>query len=366
MEQICYRKSVQFINTKNIFYLFFISLISNSGYASRARLESLQNKNHLYDTEMVFSLPTKASEFEPFITIESGQTSYLNFQQGAFASGLLQIDKLSSVVISLGRQNELAGTQRVLFNQLVGETFELSQNPIHLIWSTKNYGQSFAFGLFHSAKNDKLNQDFESTEVISGGYRIGFLTLAMAVGLVNEAQTTGAAKKININDSGTVSILYEIDNLALSGSIENFSAIQKNSGVEANSIEYQNFQMALSDRTDFDNNHFFYRVDLTIKNLRYRNTSLKDRQNQLPLTLGIESEFSDWLVLRSSIQQTLLINQSENQPAAVHTTQAAFGAGFKFRDLIVDGTFTGLLGPAQTGELSAQQFLSQVAITSKF
>ncbi len=333
--------------------------------ASRARLEALQNKNHLIDSEIIFSYPTKISELEPYLTIESGQTTALNFKQTTFATGLAHIDTQSSIAVSLGRQNDLSSAQRYLFNQITSEFFEFSQNPIQLMWSNKNKGQSYALGLYYSHHHDNLNQAYESTQVLHGGYRAGFLSVAMAVQLVNEVQDT-SAKKLNLNDSASMSVLYEIDNLVASGGIESFSATQKNSGVEVNSIEHQNFQMALSDRTDFDNNHFFYRVDLLVQSLKYKISDLKQHENQLSFTLGIESEYSDWLVLRSSLKQTLLINQFENVPAAGNNTQAAFGAGFKFDNFIIDGTFSGLIGSAQAGVLSGNQFLSEVAITSTF
>jgi hypothetical protein len=351
------------LNTKIVFILFISFSIPS--FASRARLLSLQNNNHFLDTETIFEFPTKISELDPFLTIDSGQTVNSNLKDGAFSSGMASIDAKSSVAVSLGRQNNLSSSQRVVFNGLASENFELSQNPIHILWSSKNKGQSWAFGLFHSAKNDKINQQTESTQMIQGGYRTGFLTLAMAIDLVNEV-SAAANKKLSLTNSGSFSALYEIDNLTLSAVVQNFSASQKNTGILTNAFDSQEFQLAFSDRTDFDRNHFFYRIDILIKNLKYQITGLKERQNKLPMTLGLESDFSDWLVLRSSLQQTVLVNQFENQPAGENTTSAAFGAGFKFKNVIIDGTFSGLIGSAQSTALNPNNFLSQVAVTSQF
>ena len=342
-----------------------ILFLTATGLASRARLDALQNKNHLSDTEIIYLFPTKVSELDPFVAIESGTTNTVNTSQGAFASGLVQIDPQTTLAVSAGRQNNLTAAQRLMFNSLNTETFELSQNPVEILWSYKNKGQSYGFGLFYSHQNDKINQNNESTQILQAGYRSGFLTLSVALPLINQVESV-AAKKLNIADSSSVAVLYEIDNLTLSALFESFTATQNNSGLDVSALEYQSIEAALSDRTDFDRNHFFYKIDIVIKNLKLKTTSIKRHENQLPLTLGIESEYSDWLILRSSLKQTILISQIENVPSAQNNTQAAFGLGFKFKNLILDGTFTGLVGSAQTGVLSGDQFLSEVAITSWF
>jgi len=350
---------------KNKFYFFIILYVTSSSLASRARLDALQNKNHFLDSEIIFLYPTKVSELDPFVTIESGQTAATNISTEAFTAGLFHINAESSVAIAMGRKNDVSDTERILFNVLNSESFELSQNPIQAMWSYKNKGQIFSIGFFYSHHNDKLNQISESTQVLQGGYRSGFLTVSVTVPLLNQVEM-GFAKKINFFDAGSVSALYQIDNLMLSLMFENFSAQQKNLGVEASAIEFQNIQAGLTDKTDFNQNHFFYRVDVMIKNIKYKNLGTKEHENQVPLTFGIESEFNEWLTLRSSLKQTVLVSQLENISAAQNNTQAAFGMGFKFKNLTLDGTFSGLMGSAQSGALSGNQFLSEVAITSLF
>jgi hypothetical protein len=325
---------------------------------------SLQNKNHLLDAELIFSLPSKASELDSFVAIESGQTTSLKTLQTAYASGLVQYGS-SSFAVGLGRQDDLSSAQREKFNLLTTEFFELSQNPVSLIWSYKNKGTVYALSAFRSAKKDLLSHESESTEVIRGGYRSGFLTVSVAYQLKSEV-IAALNKELSIKNSGSVSVLYEVDNFAISGEAETFSSDQMNTGSHLNQISYQILQMALSDRTEFDQNLFFYRFDLVIKNLEYQISGLKEHQNQLPLTLGIESRQTDWLILRSSIQQTVFINQSENVPVESNSTQAAFGLGFKFKNLTLDGTLAGLIGSAQAGVIDTNQFLSQVSLTAIF
>ncbi len=319
----------------------------------------------MIDSEIIFEFPTKISELEPFVSFESGQTAPTKLSDGAYAVGLALIDPKTTMAVSVGRQNQLSDGQRILYNNLNSELFELSQSPIDLMWSHKNNGQIFAVGLFYSNHNDKLNQIGESTQILRAGYRSGFLTLSGSFELINDVSAT-ANKKLNIYDAASVSVLYEIDTLTLSGSIENFSAAQKNSGLDVSAIENQNISLAFSDRTDFNGSHFFYRIDVLIKNTKFKTLNQKEHENQIPMTLGIESEFSDWLVLRSSLKQTLLISQFESIPASENNTQAAFGAGFKFKNIILDGALSGLIGSAQTGALDGNQFLSQVGITASY
>lgn len=353
-----------FINSSAFFSLLILLFISNTSLASRARLLSLQNKNHLLDSELIFSLPTKASELDSFLVLESGQTTSLKSLQAPYASGLIQYGP-SSFAVGLGRQDDLSSAQREKFNSLTTEFFELSQNPLSLIWSYKNKGSVYALGTFYSEKKDVLNSESESTQVLRGGYRSGFLTVSAAFQLKSEV-VAALNKELSIKNSGSVSVLYEVDNFAISGEAETFSSDQMNTGSHLNQISYQTLQMALSDRTEFDQNQFFYRFDLIIKNLEYKISGLKEHQNQLPLTLGIESRQTEWLILRSSLQQTVFINQAENVPAESNSTQAAFGMGLRFKNLTLDGTLAGLIGPTQTGVIDTNQFLSQVSLTAIF
>jgi hypothetical protein len=344
-----------------LFSFFFFE----TAFASRARVDALQNKNHVIDTESLFQFPTRVSEINPFLSVESGQTAPANLSQGAFASGLVAVDTKTALAMSLGRQDNMASSQRIFYNQLFTESFDLSQSPINLIWSHKDKGQSFAFGLFYSNYNDKLTEATETTQTILLGYRTGFLSLSLTMGLLNTVQTA-AAKYLNIYDAASFSALYEIDTLVLSASIENFTAQQKNVGIDQNAIEHQNIRLAFSDRTDLNQAFFFYRLDILINSTKYKALGNKERENQMPFTFGIESEYNNWLTLRSSIKQTMLISQFENKPATANNTQAAFGLGLKFNQMTLDGTLSGLIGSTQSGTLNGNQFLSEVALTSVF
>lgn len=332
----------------------------------------MQNNSHIADTENIFLYPTKISEYDSFVSVESGATTATDLNTGAFAAGLIHLNSKrlaltseATVAFSLGRKNDTSDMARKYFNKVTTENFELSQNSAQVLWSYKYNGESFALGLFTSSKKDKINFESESTQAFNFGYRKGFLTFSATAPLVNEV-VTATNKKLNFSDALTASVLYEIDTLVLSADMESFYAEQKNSGSVVNSIDQQSFRLSLSDTTDFEKNKLFYRVDLQVKNLKYRLTDTKIRENKLPLTFGLESDVNTWLVLRTSVQQAVLIHQTENLPAAENSTLAAFGAGFKFNNVILDGTFSDLIGSAQTGTLNGNQFLGQVALTATF
>ena len=378
MAQIYFLKWALFINTNKIIkintkYLFLVLIFcSIESLASRARLSALQNNSHIADTENIFLYPTKMSEYDSFLSVESGATTATDLSSGAFAAGLVHLNNKGMAVFSeatlgfsLGRKNDVSDSARKYFNKITTETFELSQNSAQILWSYKLNGETFGLGIFTSGKNDKVNLTSESTQVLNFGYRKGFITFSATAPLVNEV-VTSTNKKLNFSDALTASVLYEIDTLVLSADVDNFYAEQKNSGNVVNSLEQQSFRLSLSETTHFEINKLFYRVDLQVKNLKYRLTDVKVRENKLPLTLGLESEVNTWLVLRTSIQQAVLIYQTENLPAAENSTLAAFGAGLKFKNIILDGTFSDLIGSAQTGSLSGNQFLGQVALTATF
>jgi hypothetical protein len=101
---------------------------------------------------------------------------------------------------------------------------------------------------------------------------------------------------------------------------------------------------------------------------------------------GIETKTSDWLIIRGSIQQTVLLAQSKDDAAfptgegylagangatndfsaAPNNTTAAFGVSLTMNNVAIDGTFKGLVGSSPNQQIDADNFLSQVGLTYNY
>ncbi len=341
-------------------------LISSASLASKARLVSLQSQYQFLDTEQIFLFPTKLSELNPFITLESGKMTPLKIEEAAYAVGAFSVDQNSTVGLAIGRNSSLLGHQKEFYNQITTETFAPSQNPVHLLWSTKRQGDSFALKLFHSSFKNKVSQDGEDTFALGAGARIfGYMSLSADYGLYSRTVLAGT-KILDINHAMSGSLMYEAEGLSLFLKGEAFQARQTNSAIEVNSIDYQQFELEFLDTSYVNDYLFFYQVNLIVSQLKYNYTNVRDRINQLPITLGIESRIKEWLKLRASIKQTAFLNKSEEISAAENVTQAAVGIGVLYDHLTVDGVLTGLTGKNASSQLNANDFLSQVSLTYNY
>ena len=101
---------------------------------------------------------------------------------------------------------------------------------------------------------------------------------------------------------------------------------------------------------------------------------------QLPVWIGFEMQEASWLILRASIIQSTLLNQSKDEvgyPAGVfdastggvsqfsagaNNTLVAAGAGINFRNFTLDGTLTA----ATTQNINTGNFLGRVGVKYNF
>lgn len=183
-------------------------LIANASLASKARLVSLQSQYQFLDTEQIFLFPTKLSELDPFLAIEAGQMTPLKVNEAAYAVASSALDQNSTVGVAVGRQSSIFGEQKEFYNQVTTETFSLAQNPVHLLWSSKKDGDSFALKLFHSSFKNKTTQDAENSLALGIGTRIfGYMSLSLDYGLFNRTVLAGN-KVLDINHALAGALMF--------------------------------------------------------------------------------------------------------------------------------------------------------------
>lgn len=102
---------------------------------------------------------------------------------------------------------------------------------------------------------------------------------------------------------------------------------------------------------------------------------MKYKTSSLPLTIGLEADAAEWLVLRASVNQNFILGDTEitqvdgtktSDGTALTGTKVAFGGTFQFGKLKIDGNLGGFGGGQNTTLFDATNFFVNAALTYMF
>ena len=88
----------------------------------------------------------------------------------------------------------------------------------------------------------------------------------------------------------------------------------------------------------------------------------------IPVVIGLEYDAASWLVLRTSVAQTIWGKQEDkdDKKGFAETTTVNAGAALKFGEMIVDGSIGGTTGSTVSGQLNTDTLMSRVSMTYNF
>ena len=88
----------------------------------------------------------------------------------------------------------------------------------------------------------------------------------------------------------------------------------------------------------------------------------------IPVVIGLEYDAASWLVLRTSVAQTIWGKQEDkdDKKGFAETTTVNAGAALKFGEMIVDGSIGGTTGSTGNGQLNTDTLMSRVSMTYNF
>ncbi len=373
-----------------------IALASTNAFASRARVQSLGNSAHITDTQSVYSNPAKMFLMGDFVNLESGAQTTTT--QNANAEGLLVRSMGDAKAgLSLGHKSENAsafglrallvggaGAPLATMNVLVEQ-----QNPLELSYGMKSGDMTWAGTFVYSNYNDKVTDAKEN----SMGVRLGALTgawdFSLGLGLLNTVKgksavtiaPAGVTTGDEIEFKGTIGVSafagYTMGSLYTFGEVVLAGAKMENTTTATEMAKVDSTQITIGavESVKKDGNEFFYGVSLVSSDLKNKTADEKTTSLSLPVIVGLEAEATSWMVLRGSLTQTVLINNSketdttgttaETSPG-LNNTVAAIGAGLKFNKVTVDGSLQGLTGTAANQQLDGNDLLTTVGLTYVF
>lgn len=371
---------------KNILLLFSL-LFAVQAYATKARVLALANSPQLIDEQSIFANINHINSLGNFVSLESGLTavSSTTTNTTSHAEGLVgvKLNADDTLVVALGHQDEAVIDSRHLASQL-GSDFLRQENPVYVLWGHKGELNSYGVGYFYSNYEDKLTGASESSSGLNLGLTMGAWRYYAVYTLVNSAAAAANTRfdgagylAANIDYSGDTNLFY----LRLIRSSEKAST----SGVESSSNTVQVVRLGLTDSTPKDSSTFFWGGEVVSTTVDCRvlaslDCNQKYTSTLLPIWFGLEAQATSWLVLRGSVKQSILVNQSKDAvgyPAGSFTntngalseyaagpgnTVVAIGAGFTLQRLTIDG----LLKASTTQNVNSTDFLSQLGLKYLF
>lgn len=362
-----------------------IVLMSVNAFATKARLQALNNSFHLVDPQTMFGNPLDLMGMKNFIALESGNQNGSSTTDNAEGSISYGLNDHAQIAVVVGHKDDAIMGVRSLINTATRLTYDTPQNPIHLFYGIKGDDVIYAFNISYSNKNDKVNVVKESSALASFGVQWGNYQVYALTTLINTAEYANN----KFDGAGFVNLAgrLTLDTMTLGLDLYTAKAKSSTGGAETASDNYQALVVGLVDVRSKDGSDFFYGVQAVASDLKNRTTDKDFKRTSLPIWFGVEVKGNDWLTVRGSIQQTILVNQSKDDAgfatgdgyltgatgsvsdfsAAPNNTTVAMGLGFNFKNVTVDGVIKGLMtanGGSQ--QVNSTDFLSQVGLTYNY
>ncbi len=369
---------------KHLLLLAVALSFSTSAFATKARLKALGNSFHLTDTQGVYASPYQVTALDNFISLESGKTTSTSLTDAAEGAILTTISPESKVLVSIGHLDETVLTQRLFANNVLTKTYKLQQNPLEVIYNYKEGSTVWALGMYYSNFNDKLTSEKESSSGLRLAANYGNFKWKTQLGLTNSA-VDATGDSLDSNMYFNLGLRYTQNTLRYGLDFTTWNVSQTSAGAVNASAGYQNILARITQVNKIENGEFFTGISLDQTNIKDKITDKKFSRLIAPLLMGAEVNASDWLTLRGSISQTVLIAQSKDEvgftaaavtgatgvvngefSAEANNTIVAVGTGMNVGKVQIDATLKGLVSATASQNVNGTDLLSQVGVIYKY
>lgn len=379
---------------KSTLLIAAVMMAAAPAFASKARLNSLSNAEHVSDVQRMFDRPYEVTAHGELATFEFGPTSQSAavHAEGGFVR---QMGEGSYLGFYLGRQpaalvktTAAIGASGVAGAADMQNTFNSTlDNGFNVLYGSKAGDMTWGANLFYLSSNVK------TSNATIGGATLGAITDRKAnvagislgatagqweadavIGLMGKSEFTSAnvgdvslTSNMNLALRGayTVDTMYYYAKYAMGGAKVDVAGTD--SKLESNEITLGAINTHKKDGVDF-----FYGGSYVMTTEKSNDGDDKTETSQLPVVIGVEAEAASWLVFRGSITQNLLLGSTKETTATVagdsdtiaNNTTVAAGAGLKFGKFTMDG----VLKAGTTGDfgLDGTNFLGQGSLTYVF
>jgi|GEM_PF-1237110 len=353
-------------------------VIGTQAHATRARLRSLQQDTngsyYIVDTRNIFLNPAQIAGLKDHANFEWGQSERAGTEdknadaEGGFVMSLGS-GKLGA---QLGRVNRFARLTRFINDAMpdlgtatVGGTFAEGQNSVDIIYGggdALRWGGGLSLTRSSMATAVGLEADVQALEFRGGMHSDNFEVFgSMLLGAQTETALGTTKGELEENFGLAAGAGFQLGaNSRLYGNLtwDNFNASRRDDSVE---YDGQGLELGVgfANWRNLQNNaRFFYAVELhylRVKADDAKPTKIDELYSQvtLPVNLGVEADARDWLRMRASVRQNILLgtakttagttSDSRKYENAPNDTSVAFGVGTSLNQFNFDAALVQVL-----------------------
>ncbi len=363
------------------FFLTIFFFSSEQVFATKARLEALSFSHHLVDEQFLFSNPLNLHYLGNLVSLEAGLTSASSTTTATSNAEGIAVRSLQEIHLglALGHQDETVVRTRTFINAL-GYTYDFSQNPMQLFWGAETDEANFALALSYSRFEDKVSSVKESVAGLNMAAELGAWQFMAASVFENKVETASN----HFDGSGNIGfgVNYIGDSTRAFVKFNREPLKSNTASLESEFHIIQKFRLGIIESNIKEENEVFWGAEVdTLKvdcqtRLAVGCTGDNYIRTTVPVWAGFEIVASSWVVLRASINQTFIFNQTKDDhgyPVGIlpetsglptelvngsNVTKVSAGVGLKLRDVTIDG----LLAASSSQQLNSTNFVSQLGV----
>ncbi len=374
---------------KHILIATGLAVLSTSAFASKARMEALgqnaeRGSKYFGDDRNVFHNPAHLNNMKNYVVTEWGTAAANDTTAAPSAEGGFYREMGSFAYgVHLGSLVGAHNTERTAADA----NFLSRDNGLDLMFAG-DAGVQWGARVHYSNSKDETGQTHERKNGALGlglGIIMGDLEVYANLDIKDESEGTVATSNAKWEaDMGIhAGASYGWNGWTFYGSYDK-SGAEYNDGTNAayNPDDRTALKLGFGRIHEVSNTARVY-TDLTYSSSKTEtktsstSATLETKTNELPLNVGFEVDATSWLVLRGSISQPIVINNTEVSGNATainngkqvqsNQTDVAAGATLNFGKLKVDGVVgtsgnAGTANSGETGTLSLDRLMTRVAV----
>ncbi|MCC2680227.1 MAG: hypothetical protein K0R29_2803, partial [Pseudobdellovibrio sp.] len=301
----------------SLFFAAFFVCTTNA-FATKARIIALGNSFHLVDEQYAYTNPMNLQFMGNLVALETGLTTPTNTRNNAEGIISYAVTDHSRLAVLLGKIDDSMSNQRLLINSRVGAgTYILPQNPLHLMYGSVIGDYILYTGITYSSKNDKVNDLTEGTSGLILSVKTGPTILFLNYSLTNKVEAAGG---LEFKGDGNLKLAlrHKPANIMYGADFISWKAQSSTNGAVTEDFSLQTAIVRGAYIEKAEGSEVFYGAQLNATRVHCNKTISVDCSSDfarlsMPLYAGMEILAQDWLVVRGSISQSVIIDRLQDE-----------------------------------------------------
>lgn len=330
--------------------------------ASKARVEALANSRHVVDFQTAFDRPYQFMALSEQATIEWGDKGDAAnpHAEGGFVT---RHGDDSAFGLYFGRRSaDFSEVIDTVNGGLGANTLLKEQNGLNFFYASKMGDWTWGATLKYSnGKDENTNDAKVSSMGVAVAASNGTWDVELVQGITGKSEN--AVAEVESKGLTNLTVGYHMSPEMEFYVNAKMVKVEGAAGLAGQEIKKNNYKVGMVNTlSKTEEGSFFYGVE--VASLKTEGT-VENESLLLPVYMGVEHNAASWLVLRASVSQNVILNDTKDAAGNkedLDSTAMAAGAGIKFGKSMIDATFADTVG----GTINSNNFFSQVAYTYTF